>query len=973
MTDLLVRLKAALVDRYAIERELGQGGMAVVFLAQDLKHRRAVAIKVLRPELAMALGAERFLGEIETVAGLTHPHIVPLYDSGEAAGFLYYVMPCVEGESLRERLTREKQLPLEDALRITGEVATALSYAHSRGVVHRDIKPENILLQAGQAVVSDFGIARAITAAGGERLTQTGVTVGTPGYMSPEQAAGERELDGRSDVYSLACVLYEMLAGNPPFLGASARAILARQSLDPVPRLRTVRETVPEEFERAVVKALAKAPADRFATAAQFVEALRIGSPAPRASRRALLARVVLPLVVAFTAIGAIVLARRASVVGSGSALDPNVVAVAPFDVLDPNLARWREGLVDVLSANLDGAGPLRTVSPTMVIHNWSGRGDQAGAANLGRRTGAKLVVLGTVIGAGGDSARVTARWLDVATGKVLGEVIEIRDMTSRMDRLTDSITVGLLRELNRTRPIGAFQHASLGARSLPALSTFLRGEQFFRRAAWDSALTHYQRAVALDSTFTIAWSRMGAVQGCWRRGGLGDPFGYTYGLLAGSLNRGLPPRESLLVAADSLYQALLDGPTDPAGREHHTRLFTTLDEAVRRYPNDPEAWYELGDARMHWPLVGRTTPEQILEAFDRAIALDSAFGPAYIHPVEVALRLGRPAAARRYLAAYLALDQADLNSEGMGLVEQLLVRPQPSPARMQRQIDTASSHALIAAWNVLRHLPDSAETDVRLARALVSSRHTGEPVFDDPMVREWVLTNALAHRGHLREAHALGGTRFTAEFAQVALLGGVPPESARATFAGWLAEPLPRQFSFDLLAPRLTALPWWAARGDTSSLQASVRRWRAIASGAGPNVELRLWALYGAASGQAFVALARHDTADALRRFVGLPDSVCPCLLDRVVTAQLLQAHGRPAEAAAVLESSWPIDWLDPAEGLWRLERARVAERLGQRDNAVREYQYLADLWRTADPELRREVAEANAALKRLAVGSPR
>ncbi len=973
MTDLLVRLKAALVDRYAIERELGQGGMAVVFLAQDLKHRRAVAIKVLRPELAMALGAERFLGEIETVAGLTHPHIVPLYDSGEAAGFLYYVMPCVEGESLRERLTREKQLPLEDALRITGEVATALSYAHSRGVVHRDIKPENILLQAGQAVVSDFGIARAITAAGGERLTQTGVTVGTPGYMSPEQAAGERELDGRSDVYSLACVLYEMLAGNPPFLGASARAILARQSLDPVPRLRTVRETVPEEFERAVVKALAKAPADRFATAAQFVEALRIGSPAPRASRRALLTRVVLPLVVAFTAIGAIVLARRASVVGSGSALDPNVVAVAPFDVLEPNLARWREGLVDVLSANLDGAGPLRTVSPTMVIHNWSGRGDQAGAANLGRRTGARLVVLGTVIGAGGDSARVTARWLDVATGKVLGEVIEIRDMTSRMDRLTDSITVGLLRELNRTRPIGAFQHASLGARSLPALSTFLRGEQFFRRAAWDSALTHYQRAVALDSTFTIAWSRMGAVQGCWRRGGLGDPFGYKYGLLAGSLNRGLPPRESLLVAADSLYQALLDGPTDPAGREHHTRLFTTLDEAVRRYPNDPEAWYELGDARMHWPLVGRTTPEQILEAFDRAIALDSAFGPAYIHPVEVALRLGRPAAARRYLAAYLALDQADLNSEGMGLVEQLLVRPQPSPAKMQRQIDTASSHALIAAWNVLRHLPDSAETDVRLARALVSSRHTGEPVFDDPLVREWVLTNALAHRGHLREAYALGGTRFTAEFAQLALLGGVPPESAQATFAGWLGERLPRQFNFDLLAPRLTALPWWAARGDTSSLQASVRRWRAIASGAGTNVELRLWALYGAASGQAFVALARHDTADALRRFVGLPDSVCPCLLDRVVTAQLLQAHGRPAEAAAVLESSWPIDWLDPAEGLWRLERARVAERLGQRDKAVREYQYLADLWRTADPELRREVAEANAALKRLAVGSPR
>src|SRR2546428_1170074 len=220
-------------------------------------------------------------------------------------------MPYVEGESLRERLTREKQLPLEDALRIAGEVATALSYAHSRGVVHRDIKPENILLEAGQAVVSDFGIARAITAAGGERLTQTGVTVGNPGYMSPEQAAGERDLDGRSDVYSLACVLYEMLAGNPHFLGTSARAILARQSLDPVPRLRTVRETVPEEFERAVVKALAKAPADRFATARQFADALPTGSPPPRGSRRALIIRVVLPLVAALPATGAVVLPRR--------------------------------------------------------------------------------------------------------------------------------------------------------------------------------------------------------------------------------------------------------------------------------------------------------------------------------------------------------------------------------------------------------------------------------------------------------------------------------------------------------------------------------------------------------------------------------------------------------------------------------------------------------------------------------------
>src|SRR5213083_1677107 len=252
--------------------------MATVYLAQDLKHHRKVAIKVLEPELAAALGPDRFLREIEIAAGLSHPHILPLYDSGEAGASLYYVMPYVEGETLRDRLDRERQLPLEDALQVTREVADALSYAHDHDVVHRDIKPENILLSGGHAIVADFGIARAVSAAGGDKLTQTGLAIGTPAYMPPEQASGSGQVDRRSDIYSLACVLYETLAGQPPFTGPTAQAIMARHSLDAVPRLKIVRDAIPDELEVVIERALEKVPADRYQTSGEFAKALTAAS-----------------------------------------------------------------------------------------------------------------------------------------------------------------------------------------------------------------------------------------------------------------------------------------------------------------------------------------------------------------------------------------------------------------------------------------------------------------------------------------------------------------------------------------------------------------------------------------------------------------------------------------------------------------------------------------------------------------------
>jgi Tol biopolymer transport system component len=274
VTASLDRLTVALADRYRVERELGQGGMATVFLAHDLRHHRQVALKVLRPELAAVIGADRFLHEITTTANLQHPHILPLHDSGTVDGTVFYVMPFIEGESLRDRLHREKQLPVEDAVRIAREVASALDYAHRHGVIHRDIKPENILLHDGSALVADFGIALAASRTGGSRMTETGMSLGTPHYMSPEQAMGERELTARSDVYALGCVLYEMLAGEPPFTGPTPQAIVARVVTEEPRSLSLQRKTIPPHIEASVQRALQKLPADRFATAADFAEAL---------------------------------------------------------------------------------------------------------------------------------------------------------------------------------------------------------------------------------------------------------------------------------------------------------------------------------------------------------------------------------------------------------------------------------------------------------------------------------------------------------------------------------------------------------------------------------------------------------------------------------------------------------------------------------------------------------------------------
>ncbi len=408
--DPLPRLQAALADRYRIERVLGQGGMAIVYLAEDLKHHRPVALKLLRPELAAHLGPQRFLREIDTSARLTHPHILPLHDSGETEGLFYYVMPYVEGESLRDRLSRESQIPLAEAVTITREVADALSYAHSLGIVHRDIKPENILCSAGHALVSDFGIAHALDAAGGDRITGTGMAIGTPAYMSPEQARAGVVVDGRSDLYSLGCVVYEMLGGLPPFTGPTPQAVLARHALDPVPSLRTLRPSVPPGVQDAIERALAKVPADRFATVREFSEALERALHAPPAATPpsdppAWRRRIGLGVLLTLMLVGGWWLGRTLLSAGTGRLASLVVLPVSNLSS-DPEQDYFAAGVHDALIGELARIGALRVISRTSARRYADTRKT---VSEIARELHVEWVVEAAA-GRDGDSVRVQVR-----------------------------------------------------------------------------------------------------------------------------------------------------------------------------------------------------------------------------------------------------------------------------------------------------------------------------------------------------------------------------------------------------------------------------------------------------------------------------------------------------------------------------------------------------------------------------------
>ena len=546
MIDPLDLLRAALEGRYAVERLIGQGGMATVYLARDSKHDRPVAIKVLRPELAASLGADRFLREIRLAAHLQHPNILALYDSGEADGFLYYVMPFVEGESLRARLDREEQLSLPDAIQLTCEIADALQCAHNHQVVHRDIKPENVLIQEGHALVADFGIARAVSQAGGDKLTETGMAVGTPHYMSPEQGIGGDHVDGRSDLYSLACVTYEMLVGQPPFQGPNAMAILARHSMEAVPSLKVVRQSIPDEVEDAVMRALEKTPADRFPTVHEFAEALcqaDLGPSARRTSSRAIQAmRRHTPRGVAatkgsgsrgarFWAVSLVSLALlagtgwgawrvwhkgRAQSATAATGLDPHRIAVLYFQGRGSgdSLGYLADGLTEGLIRELDQVQGLDVISKGGVAPY---RGNSVSRDSVARALRAGTLVTGEIEREGGR-LRTTVRLVDGVSGADF-ERASFEEPAGNLLAVQDTLTqkvAGLIRERlgeevrlreqrNQTKSAAAWALVQRAEQARKRADSLVKRQDTTQMVAryFDTADSLYAKAHEADSTWT--------------------------------------------------------------------------------------------------------------------------------------------------------------------------------------------------------------------------------------------------------------------------------------------------------------------------------------------------------------------------------------------------------------------------------------------------------------------------------------
>lgn len=954
VVDQIEQLRKELADSYSIEREVGRGGMATVYLAHDLKLNRPVALKVLRPELAVTVGIERFNREVHFAAGLQHPHILPVYDSGSAGGLLYYVMPFVEGESLRDRLTREGKLSVEAALQIARDVAAGLDYAHSRGVIHRDVKPGNILLSGDHAVVTDFGIAKALSDVDGDQLTHTGIAVGTPAYMSPEQAASGGDIDGRSDIYSLGCVLFEMLAGEPPYRGTTARATIAQRFLGPAPSLKKRRGDVPGALDRVVSKAMSKLPSARYQTGTDFGKALgeALTGEVPAVKAKWIRAAA---LVAGAVALAASALWFKGSLVGSPVLPGTEVIAVMPFRASGTGVEVLGEGMVDLLSTNLDGVGGIRAVDPRVVLHRWRQEGGGAplaleDALAVGRKVNAGAILRGSVVEAGPE-VRITADLYSVS-GEQLARVQSDGPADSVL-ALVDDVSVQLLREIWRSEdPLPDLRVSALTTTSLDAIRSFLRGEQFYRRSQWDSAVTAFGRSIEEDSTFALAYFKLSHTYG-WSEGH-GSPNSRELLGMAERYSARLPQRERTLIVAHRLFD---DG---------RPEAVDTLRQYVVRHPEDAEGWYELGDAQYHARYALALSEAELLEPFERAMELDPTLVPSMIHPLELTLAIGDSARFQRYIQlmetsttsgrSSLYRDMAaalwDTTAAGDSAMTRLL---RENPGLVGQMVDAYYRTATVDPHRILNGL-DS---------ALASSQSD-----DGGAYLMVVKARFLSSLGRLAEARHLIDSVFQVN-PRTAMFASLYP-----VIAGY--------------ADIMFALPGLRVLGAISESDPLAGFWRGVflaGTGDVPNARVAVQrqldligdsdttAMRGLFDGlMGWVAVLEGDTVGGIARMerglndVGFAPGVS--LFSGPLRFELATALTQRSESRSegLRRLQYGVGPAGEYRALTYLALAQVFEEDGDDSGAIEAYSQFIRLWENADPQLQPAVESARRALRRLA-----
>ena len=960
MDDLEQRLAAALQGRYQLTGRAGQGGMATVFKALDQKHGRPVAIKVVRADISAAIGGERFLREIEVSAKLQHPHIVPLYDSGEAGGILYYVMPFVEGESLRDRLNRDGKVPFAEAVTLTREVASALAYAHQQGIVHRDIKPENIMLSGGHAVVADFGIARALSAAqqgAGASMTGIGFAIGTPAYMSPEQATAS-EVDGRSDQYALACVFYEMVTGGTPFAGQTVQAVLSKSLTGPRPRLSRMHREVPADADGPVARALDADPGKRFDSVTTFAAALEQaagGGAGGMAERRRLRRLVVgLPLAVAVVAALAWFLVPR----GGGVVVEgAETVAVLPFNASGPGVELMGEGMVDLLSTNLNAVGGIRAAEPRAILAAWKkrggDRGDITGALRIARDVKAQSVLLGSIV-ATGTQVRLSAD-LYGQDGKNLARA-QVDGSADSVLALVDSLSLRLVREIwQSNEPVPSVRVSGLTTGSLAAMREYLVGEQYYRRSTWDSAAAAFTRAIALDSTFALAHYRLATTVG-WS-GGLGQADGLAASDAARRFSHRLPPRERSLVVAYNLFQHQRLEATDSA------RLY------VGKYPDDVDGWFLLGETQYHTRQLVGYDPATLRAPFDSVLARDSTLTPASIHPLEIALQTRDRPRYEAYARVLQSSDNALENQAYRGSGEMVFGEAPPDSATLRAMLRYGGS--LGAAQSAVFTGEEATSDTVlaRLQRFEVFESRTGSGPLQFLLGRGLML----AGLGRLAEAQVAfdSARKVSPDQASAIMMWPLLIGFAPTSYAPELVSRLhtePRRNPFQVYFHAVILLNG-GERAEGTRLLDSLLAHR------DPKMPPKLYELVGAAKG--WTTMMAGDTAAGIRQMrTGLENlgSGWNTFMTAPIRLQLATALAqRPdtrEEGRRLLQYGFIYDaGISPVT---QYALGRIEDAAGNKAAAIDAYGRFLKLWDKADPSLQPRITEAKEALARL-TGEPK